>query len=140
MALRPPIMSSTPPDSPRPVRVDLNDPSLTPQVYPEMPPRTDAGNAELIAALYGDRLRYVVARKQWLVLDDGCWKKRSMEEVRVTFAAAAARHRAKVCDPDVWLHEYEWGIKSESLSRLNAALHLAKGLAPICDSRQSLSW
>ncbi len=41
---------------------------------PTMWPRTDTGNAELFAALFGDRLRYDHRRGRWLVWAGHWWQ------------------------------------------------------------------
>ena len=100
-------------------------------------PRTDSGNAELFARLYGDRLRYDHRRKRWLLWDGNRWKPDVDEEV-LRLAKAAARHRYEVATLIEDLKEREtearWAVSSESRMRLDAALDLAKAERPIADA------
>ena len=55
---------------------------------------TDSGNAEVIAKLYGARLRYDHARKGWLVWNGHYWKADELCSVE-QMALKAARERLK---------------------------------------------
>lgn len=100
-------------------------------------PRTDAGNAELFAHLYGDRLRYDHRRKRWLLWDSHRWKPDPDAEVH-RLAKGAARWRfaeaAKIDNTDERAREGNWAIGSEQRSRLDAALSLAQAEKPIADA------
>jgi len=100
-------------------------------------PRTDSGNAELFAYLYGDRLRFDHRRKRWLHWDGNRWKPDIDEEVlRLAKAAARNRYEAAALIEDLKEREAEakWSISSESRMRLEAALALAQAERPIADS------
>jgi len=100
-------------------------------------PCTDAGNAEWIAALFGDALRYDHKQSRWLI-----WSKRrrwiedKANEVR-KFAIAAARRRlraaARLADTNKSKAEIKWAFASEDRYRVDAALDIAKSLPPISD-------
>jgi len=102
---------------------------------------TDAGNAELIAQLFGDRLTYDYVQNRWLEWAsrydwDECpphqssrWVERRPEEMR-RFAIDAARKRIDAANRLQDLQKREdqikWAMQSEYLSRLDAALELSK--------------
>jgi putative DNA primase/helicase len=101
-------------------------------------PRTDSGNAELFASLYGHRLRYDHRRNRWLLWAAHWWKPDVDEEV-LRLAKQATRWRYRTApdlfdDPDELKAEAKWAISSESRMRLEAALALAQAEPPIADS------
>jgi len=100
-------------------------------------PRTDSGNAELFARVYGERLRHDHRRKRWLVWA-GHWWKPDVDEKVLRLAKAAARHRYEAAAIIEDLREREaearWAISSESRMRLDATLSLAKAERPIADA------
>jgi putative DNA primase/helicase len=101
-------------------------------------PRTDSGNAEVFASLYGHRLRYDHRRNRWLLWDAHWWKQDVDEEV-LRLAKQATRLRYGTApdlfdDPDELKAEAKWAISSESRMRLEAALALAQAEPPIADS------
>jgi hypothetical protein len=83
---------------------------------------TDAGNAELIAALFGTGLRYDHRRGRWLLWQDHWWADDTDGTVQ-RLAKTAARWRAQAAsglkDPD---EQFKWAFKSEARERLLAAL------------------
>lgn len=101
-------------------------------------PRTDTGNAELIAALYGKRLRYDHAQGRWLIWSERRrrWSEDKTNEVR-KFAIAAARHRrraaARSAEAETGKKAMLWSYGSEHRYRVDAALDLARSLSPISD-------
>lgn len=100
-------------------------------------PRTDSGNAELIASMFGDRLRFDHLQKQWLICREGRWAKDCDGEV-FRMAKKAARERLKVAargdKEDSENKAAEWALQSESHHRVKAALELAKSTPPIADT------
>jgi putative DNA primase/helicase len=101
-------------------------------------PRTDSGNAELFAHLFGDRLRFDHRRKRWLLWTDHWWKP-DVDEEALRLAKEAVRRRYQVApdlfdDPDEFRAEAKWAVASESRMRLEAALALAQAERPIADS------
>lgn len=99
--------------------------------------QTDAGNAEWIAHLYGDRLRFNHARKYWLIFKGGHWQVDDDGEVN-RLAKLAARQRGKEAgqlEEDAGLEEaVKWALKSEHAYRIRAALKLAESTPPIADN------
>ncbi len=92
--------------------------------------RTDTGNAEQFAALYGDRLRYDHKRRRWLLWGGHWWKSDADGEVaRLTKEAADRRYldAANIADTDERKQEAKWAIGSESRQRREATLSLARG-------------
>jgi putative DNA primase/helicase len=95
----------------------------------KVPPCTDAGNAELFANLYKNRLRYDHKRHRWLVWREHWWTEDSDQEV-MRLAKQTARHRYRhvptVLTKDERKQQANWALESESLFRLKAALTLAE--------------
>lgn len=93
--------------------------------------RTDMGNAEALAALRGDELRYCHNRKKWLVwagsrwrIDEDGYADRAMTAVaRQRYHAAAA-----IEDVEARKHAAGWAISSENSSKIEAALKRAERL------------
>ena len=102
--------------------------------------RTDAGNGELFAHLYGDRVRFDHRRHRWLLWRDHWWVPDADEEVE-RLALKAANWRYKVA-PDLFDDSNErkaeaaWAISSESRMRLDSSLALARAWKPIADTGQ----
>ena len=99
-------------------------------------PATDAGNGELIAALYGDRLRYDHRRGRWLLWSDHHWAPDCEAAIR-GLAVQAARfryHKADtIADKKAREEEARHAIRSESRDKVLSALFFAAGLEPIRD-------
>ena len=100
-------------------------------------PRTDAGNAELFAHLYGDKLRFDHRRKRWLLWAGHWWQPDADAQVRL-LAKQAARQRYQQAASIDDLKEREkvanWAIGAESRMRMDATLSLAQAEPPIADS------
>ena len=102
-------------------------------------PMTDTGNGEVIAAMFGERLRYDHLRKRWLVWDahrwvhdaDGKVRRLAIEASRARFAAA------NIADDDKRKAIVKWAFSSEDRYRLNAAIDMASVLYPISDAGES---
>jgi putative DNA primase/helicase len=98
--------------------------------------RTDAGNAELLAALFGSKLCYHNTSGRWLI-----WQQhRFAEDIQnsiIGFAKTAARWRARavyqLAETEDSKDHYKWSIRSEHCSRLEAALKLARSEPRISD-------
>jgi putative DNA primase/helicase len=101
-------------------------------------PCTDTGNAELIAALYGDVLRYDHKQGRWLIWNRRRhrWSEDRANEVR-RFAVSAARQRrmnaACLSETEKSKKEISWAFQSEDRHKLDAALDIAKSLPPVSD-------
>lgn len=128
--------------SKEPPGTDGAGPQRDGQENTEVPPRfhvTDAGNAELLGHLYGDRLRYDHQRRRWLLWAGHWWKPDADAETE-RLALEAARHRyhaaVTIKDQGDWKKEATWAINSESRMRLEACLAVATALKPIADAGQ----
>lgn len=90
--------------------------------------RTDMGNAELIAHLFGKQLRFDWDQKRWLV-----WEKHYWDEPKggrlISFPVLAAKTRLVEAGEDK--AEIKFAIDSRNISRINNALELAKTVYPI---------
>ncbi|MDA1191773.1 MAG: phage/plasmid primase, P4 family, partial [Candidatus Poribacteria bacterium] len=102
-------------------------------------PQTDAGNAELIAALYRNMLRYDHRLDRWLLWDAHRWGPDHTDSI-LQLAKRAARERRRLAryektvskeDHEIQEAAMKWGRASESNSKIVAALNLAKSETPI---------
>lgn len=95
---------------------------------------TDLGNAERMARMHGEDIRFVKQWGRWLLWDGRRWatddidaiQRRAATTIRAIYTAAANEE-----DPDTRLALSEWAAKSEDLRRLNAMTALARTLAGI---------
>jgi putative DNA primase/helicase len=100
-------------------------------------PRTDSGNAEMLADRYGHRLRYDHRQGRWLLWSAHKWDRdRDGEIHRLAKDAARARYHAAADIPDdaERKRESKFSIDSESRGRIEAALFLAQSERPIADA------
>jgi putative DNA primase/helicase len=101
-------------------------------------PRSDAGNAEMFAVLYGEKVRFDHKQQQWLIWQKtrSRWVADKQNKIRV-LAKQAARRRAKkalgIASEDERKREVLWAFQSEARYRIDAALELAKSETPITD-------
>jgi putative DNA primase/helicase len=98
---------------------------------------TDAGNAELFAALFGSEVRYDHKHGRWLFWQDHWWAEDTDGSLQ-RLAKAAVRWRAdaasKLKDKKKRKKQAAWALLSEARTRLEAALKLAQSEHPIADS------
>lgn len=98
--------------------------------------RTDAGNGEYFARLYGDRLRYDHRRGRWLVWDGHWWREDDTRSVR-RLAKQVARSRygraTSIDDLPDRAAEATFAIGSENRERLEATLLAAQTEPPVAD-------
>jgi putative DNA primase/helicase len=91
-------------------------------------PLTDAGQAEAIALLYGDRLRYDHTRQKWLVWDSVRWRLDSDGEAQ-RLAVKAARERLTASDrvADHGMHQIiaKFAVRAEDDYRIQSGLRVA---------------
>jgi putative DNA primase/helicase len=97
--------------------------------------RSDTGNAECLAQIFGDDLRYCHTRKKWLVWDVSRW---AIDEGGVVaycdmIEVVRARYRACEAIPDLDQRKKAagWCVGCESTSKLEAALRTAAKLSVI---------
>jgi putative DNA primase/helicase len=101
-------------------------------------PRTDAGNAEMFAALYGEKVRFDHKQGRWLIWDTNRnrWVADEQYKVRI-LAKQTARQRARsalgIANDEESRREFSWARQSEGRYRIDAALDLAKSEPPISD-------
>jgi len=98
---------------------------------------TDTGNAEMLAHLYGDQLRYDHRHKRWLVWGDHHWKpdrdgkvsRLAIEAARVRFAMAS-----NVQSESLKKKMAGWAIGSENRTRIEACITIAQKIEPFADA------
>ena len=118
-----------------------NGQSLNPKDKNGPFPLTDAGNAELFAALYGHILRFDHARNRWLIWEEHrCAPDSDGEVRRLAKKAARVRYRTALDIEDLDLRgkTASSAVRSESRQRLDACLALARSEHPIADS--GMTW
>lgn len=97
-------------------------------------PRTDAGNAEAFAALFGDCFRHDHRRKDWLVWDGARWAEDADGEAERAMLQTVRRRRAvfaeEIADRAKARPAVKWAFQQESQSRLRAALEIARSTPP----------
>lgn len=89
--------------------------------------KTDAGNAECLATLYGDALRYCHTRGKWFCWDGQRWEsdvvgianQHALETMRARYVAAFS-----VLNTKESRHLSNWAIQSENNGRLQAVLRM----------------
>jgi putative DNA primase/helicase len=100
-------------------------------------PRTDAGNGEMFAHLYGDRVRYDHRRRRWLLWSGHRWSPDCEAAIRIA-AKEAVRQRylraVDITDEKDRRGEASWAITGESRQRVEAALYFAQSEKPISDA------
>ena len=79
---------------------------------------TDAGNAELLKANYGEWIRYNHTEKCWLIWNNQYWKKDTTEQIK-QYAIDMAKHRQSLSQEIDNANEraasFKFGIKSENV-------------------------
>lgn len=100
-------------------------------------PLTDAGNAEVFVSMFGDLVRYDHARGRWLVWDRHRYLPDADAAVnRMALSATRARLKAAV-DWDADTEERKalssHALRSESATRIDACLKIARTMLPIAD-------
>lgn len=103
-------------------------------------PLTDTGNAELLAQLYGDQIRYDHRRRRWLL-----WRRHHWEPDRdghifrlaVETSRQRYQHSVKIDNLKERERVASWSIQSESRMRIDSSLSIARSVKPIADSGES---
>jgi putative DNA primase/helicase len=101
-------------------------------------PRTDSGNAELFAAIYGEIVRFDHKQQRWLIWDGKRrrWAEDTQGKTRgLMKATARQRHEIafKSVESEERTRQVRWALGSESYYRIDKALELAKSETPISD-------
>ncbi len=100
-------------------------------------PLTDAGNAELLAHLHGDGLRYDHKRQRWLHFGGHHWRPdvdgKTLRVAKKT-ARAPLRFPADIADDDQRKKTAKFAFASENRQRLEAMLALAQAEHPLADA------
>lgn len=98
---------------------------------------TDQSNAEMIADLYGDKIRYDHKLRRWLLWNGNMWKPDDDGTI-YEYAVQAARKRyieaTNIVDSALKKKTAEWAIKSESRVGIEATLGLLKNTKPVADN------
>ncbi len=102
-------------------------------------PLTDAGNAELFAAMFKGLVLFDHMRRRWLVWDSHRWRPDDLASVRL-MALQAVRARTTAAadfsndlDADARKRLVGHGLRSEGKSRIDALLSLAESMPGIAD-------
>ena len=116
-----------------------SNPALT--IEPQNSDRlTDTSNAELLAQLFGNQLRFDHRRRRWLLWrthhwepdSDGYISRLAVDAARIRYARAESvadlRERQRIAS---------WSISSESRMRLDACIAVARNIKPIADSGEN---
>lgn len=99
-------------------------------------PCTDTGNAELVAHLYGDRLRYDHKHERWLLWSGERWLRDTtnvMQRLAIRAARLRLRTAAEIEDADLRSRAVRWALSSEQLWRMRATVEVLSGLQPVAD-------
>jgi len=99
---------------------------------------TDAGNAECLAALYGDRLRYDHISKGWRIWDNQRWATDSNGEAyRLALATVRARRgvfndeiskASSAAQREAAQGKWKWALKQENAGKIDSLLKIAMHL------------
>ncbi len=96
--------------------------------------RTDTGNAEMLAARYGETVRFDHLQKRWLIWRSHWWEPDRGGTIQ-QFAKNVARLRLKnasnIKDVDECKKEIAWALLSESCQKRDAMIKLAQSEDPI---------
>lgn len=94
---------------------------------------SDRGNAELFAAMFGERLRYDTRRRQWLELRQSRWHELTQAEA-LAYAMDISRFRADAAqelpEGDRQGAAKQWANRTGNLGPLRAILAMAPSLPP----------
>jgi putative DNA primase/helicase len=106
------------------------------EITPEIPYHTDLTNAEAIAKLFGDKLRFDHKRKRWLIWQGHSWKPDIDGSIN-RFAADSVRQMYKeageLADFKSRNDLAKWAISSEGKQKIDNATSLAKSILPLAD-------
>jgi putative DNA primase/helicase len=93
---------------------------------------TDTANADRVAAIHGDHIRYIPKWGSWLVWDGTRWREDDRGVLVAERAKDVGRHllqEAAECESDDHRARLaKWGVGSLSASRIRAMVELARGI------------
>ncbi len=102
---------------------------------------TDAGNAQMFAEVFGDRVRYDYLKKRWLIWREHWWAADDDGEVMRLGKEVACRRYMSAADmwgdgglQEIRKKQSSWAITSESHSRIKATITLAQSEPTIADN------
>jgi putative DNA primase/helicase len=141
-----PAPSSVPPSQPAPgPSSPPPPPPISPMPTPQQAfhpqlldtPQTDAGNAECLVALYGERLRWCRQLDTWMSWSDNRWRA-DADAAALMAALRTVRERrvaaAYLPDPKASAALASWTYRSEMASKLKAMLSIAGYMDPFLSS------
>jgi putative DNA primase/helicase len=97
---------------------------------------TDVGNAELFVNHFGSNLRYVPARGQWLLwnAEEGRWVYDDLlivNQLAMQFTRSMRQAAGQMTDPDKAKRLFLHAIDTDSRSRMDAMIHVARSFVAI---------
>jgi putative DNA primase/helicase len=101
---------------------------------PTRPIFTDATNAERLAWLHGDKIRYVPERGTWIVWNGTHWRADNDGELTrllIDTARTMREEALQIGDSDKAKRLFEHACKSEAANKLAAAAKIARDLRPL---------
>ena len=97
-------------------------------------PMTDTGNAESMARLYGDQLRFIDELKSWRAWNGAYWRTAGAESSALQAARDTARKRQSaawpLADNEQRAARIKHGLSSENAARIGATVQLARITEP----------
>jgi putative DNA primase/helicase len=123
-----------PPDAPD--DDDSSQSSQSPPPLAPLPPRTDAGNAKLFAALNRGKVLYDHLRHRWLIWTGIRWREDSDEHIKRLALLVPRRRRylaEQISDLDRRKQEYSYSFSSENANKIEAMLKLARAERGLAD-------
>lgn len=103
-------------------------------------PLTDYGNAIALARLYGSRLRYDFAKKQWMIWQQSHWKEDKIGQIkRISLDVISERlHSASQCTGEEQKKQLQnWCKSSQANYRIESLTKLAQAMYPIAVHSES---
>jgi putative DNA primase/helicase len=96
---------------------------------------TDAGNAERLAAQYGDIIRFCWQSNKWLFWDGRRWNdligEVKVRQFAIQIARSILQEANSIKDEQKRKDTVKWAFQSESAPRIQAMLSIARNLSPI---------
>ena len=100
---------------------------------------SDAGNAEMLAHLYGDKIRYNHTTGIWLIWNGQYWKPDDRKELN-EFVKKSARVRAKdslsIIDTSIKKVSVNYAIRSEDQYKVSSCINSAKSIPTLATTNE----